>query len=116
MSSTTITIPKVPGMNYTPWGTKMALCLEQKQVYGIVKSSHDKVEEAAANATATEKAAFNDWMNLHGVPRLTILLVMKQRVDAEYMVVDAAKMLSEKLSLGYHSTLKHNMFKIRENI
>jgi len=69
MSSTTITITKFNGTNYVQWATKMALLLEQKQVYGIIKGYDDKLEEPAANATTTEKAAFKYWMNRHGVAR-----------------------------------------------
>jgi hypothetical protein len=69
MSSTTITNTKFNGWNYAQWGTEMALLLEQKQVYGIIKGYDDKPEEPAANATATEKAACTDWMNRHDVAR-----------------------------------------------
>jgi hypothetical protein len=58
MSSTTITITKFNGTNYPQWATQIALLLEQRQVYGIIKGHHDKPEEPAAKATATEKAAF----------------------------------------------------------
>jgi hypothetical protein len=75
----------------------MALLLEQKQVYGIINVYDDKPEEPAANATATEMAAFKDWMNPHGVARSTILLGMEPRIQAEYTVVDDAKTLWEKL-------------------
>jgi len=71
MSSTTITITKFNGTNYAQCATEMALLLEQKQVYGIIKGYDDKPEEPAANATATAKADFKDWMNRHGVARST---------------------------------------------
>ena len=116
MSSTTITITKFNGTNYAEWATKMALLLEQKQVYGIIKGYDDKPEEPAANATATEKAAFKDWMNRHGVARSTILLGMEPRIQAEYTVVDDAKTLCEKLASVYKSKLKLNIFKIREDL
>jgi hypothetical protein len=98
MSSTTITITKFNGTNYAQWATEMALLLEQKQVYGIMKGYDDKPEEPAATATATEKAALTDWMNRHGVTRLTILLGMEPRIHAEYTVVDNAKTLWETLA------------------
>jgi len=82
MSSTTITITKFNGTNYAQWATEMALLLEQKQVYGIIKGYEDKPEEPAADATTTEMAAFKDWMNHHGVARSTILLGMKPRIQA----------------------------------
>jgi hypothetical protein len=53
MSSTTITITKFNGTNYAQWATEMALLLEQKQVYGIIKGYDDKPEEPPANTTAT---------------------------------------------------------------
>jgi hypothetical protein len=116
MSSTTITITKFNGTNYAQWATEMALLLEQKQVYGIIKGYDDKPEEPAANATATEKAAFKDWMNRHGVARSTILLGMEPRIQAEYTVVDDAKTLWEKLASAYKSKLKLNIFEIREDL
>jgi len=69
ISLTTTTITKFNGTNYAQWATEIALLLEPKQVYGIMKGYDDKPEEPAANATATEKAAFKDWMNRHGVAR-----------------------------------------------
>jgi hypothetical protein len=98
MSSTTTTITKFKRPNYAQWATMIALCLEQKQVYGIIKGYDDKPEEPAANATVTEQAAFRDWMNHHGVARSTILLGMQPRIQVEYTVVDDAKMLWEKLA------------------
>jgi hypothetical protein len=76
MSLTTITITKFNGTYCAQWATEKALLLEQKQVYGIIKGYDDKPEEPAADVTATEKAAFKDWMNRHGVARSTILLGM----------------------------------------
>jgi len=116
MSSTTITITKFNGTNYAQWATEMALLLEQKQVYGIIKGYDDKPEEPAANATATEKAAFKDWMNRHGVARSTILLGVEPSIQAEYTVVDDAKTLWEKLASAYKSMLMRNIFEIREDI
>jgi len=85
-------------------------------VYGIIKGYDNKLEEpAAANATATEKAAFKDWMNCHGVARSTIVLGMEPRIQAEYTVVDDAKTLWEKLASAYKSKLKLNIFEIRED-
>jgi len=94
----------------------MALLLKQKQVYGIIKGYDDKLEEPAANVTATEKAAFKDWMNRHGVARSTILLSMEPRIQAEYTVVNDVKTLWEKLASAYKSKLKLNIFEIREDI
>jgi hypothetical protein len=116
MSSTTITITKFNGTNNAQWATEMALLHEQKQVYGIIKGYDDKPEETAANATATEKAAFKDWMNRHGVARATILLGMEPRIQAEYTVVHDAKTLWEKLASAYKSKLKLNIFEIREDL
>jgi hypothetical protein len=115
MSSTTITITMFNGTNYAQWATEMALLLEQKQVYGIIKGYDEKPEEPAANVTAREKAAFKDWMNRHGVARSTILLGMEPRIQAEYTVVDDAKTLWEKLASAYKSKLKLNIFEIRED-
>jgi len=81
------------GTNYAQWATEMALLLKQKHVYGIIKGYDDKPEEAAATATATEMAAFKDWMHHHGVARSTILLGMEPRIQAEYRVVADAKTL-----------------------
>jgi len=94
----------------------MALLLEQKQVYGIIKGYDHKPEEPAANATATEKAAFKDWMNRHGVARSTIVLGMEPGIQAEYTVVDDAKTLWEKLAAAYKSKLKLNIFEIGEDL
>jgi len=94
----------------------MALLLEQKQVYGIIKGYDDKPEEPAANATATEKAAFKDWMNRHGVARSTILLGMEPRIQPEYTVVDDVKTLWEKLASANKSKLKLNISEIREDL
>jgi hypothetical protein len=116
ISSTTITITKFNGTNYTQWATEMALLLEQKQVYGTINGYDDKPEEPAANATAKEKAAFKDWMNRHGVTRSTILLGMEPRIQAEYTVIDDAKTLWEKLASAYKSKLKLNIFEIREDL
>jgi len=103
MSSTTITIAKFNGTNYAQWATDIALLLEQKQVYGIIKGYDEKPEEPAANATAPEMAAFKEWMNRHGVARWTILLGMEPQIQAEYTVVDDAKTLWEQLALAYKS-------------
>jgi len=115
MSLTTITITTFNGINYSQSPTKMAQLLEQNQEYGIIEGYNDKLEEPAVNATATEKAAFKDWMNHHGVAWLTILLGMPLRIQAEYMVVNDAKMLWEKLALTYKSKFKLNICKIRED-
>jgi hypothetical protein len=45
-------------------------------VYATIKGYDDKPQKPAANATATEKATFKDWMNRQGVARSTILLGM----------------------------------------
>jgi len=116
MSSTTITITKFNGTNYVQWATEMALFLEQKEVYGLIKGYDNMPEEPAANATATEKAAFKDWMNRHDVARSTILLTLEPRIQAEYTVVDNVKMLWEKLASAYKSDLKLNVFEIREDL
>jgi len=116
MSSTTITITKFNGTNYAQWATEMALLLDQKEVYGIIKGYDDKPEEPEANATAAEKAAFKDWMNRHGVARSTILLGMEPRIESEYTVVNDAKTLWEKLASAYTSKLKLNIFEIREDL
>ena len=114
MSSTTITITIFNGTNYAQWATEMAQLLEQKQVYGIIKGYDNKPEEPAANATATEKATFKDWMNRHGIARSTILLEMERWMQAEYTVGKDAKTLIEKLASAYKSKMKLNIFKIRE--
>jgi len=114
MSSTTITITKFNGKKYAQWATEMALLLEQKQVYGIIKGYDGTPEEPAANMTATEKAAFKDWITRHGVARSTIVLGMEPRIQAEYTVVEDAKTLWKKLASAYKSMLKLNSFRIRE--
>jgi len=116
MSSTTITVTMFNNTNYAQWATEMALLLEHKQVYGIIKGYNDKPKEPAANATATEKAAFKGWMNRHCVARSTILQGMEPRIRAEYMVVDDEKTLCEKLASAYKSKLKLNILKIREDL
>jgi hypothetical protein len=47
MSSTTITITKFNGTNYAQWATEMALLLEQKHVYGIIKVYDETPVKAA---------------------------------------------------------------------
>jgi hypothetical protein len=116
ISSTTITNTKFNGMNYAQGAAERALLLEQKEVYGIIKRYDDKPEEPAANVPATEKDAFQDWMNRHGVARSTILLGMEPRIQAEYTVVDDAKTLWEKLASAYKSKLMLNIFEIREDL
>ena len=94
----------------------MTLLLEQKQEYGIITGYDDKQEEPAANATATEKAAFKDWINRHGVDRSTILFAMEPRIQADYTVVENAKTLWVKLASAYKSKLKLNIFEIKEEL
>jgi hypothetical protein len=72
MRSTSITITKFNGMHCARWATEMALNREQQQVYGIIKEYDDKPQEPAANRTVTDKAAFKDLMNRHGIARSTI--------------------------------------------
>jgi len=55
-------------------------------------------------------------MNRNGIARLTILLSMKLRIQAEYTVVDNAKTLWGKLSSAYKSKLKLNIFQIGEDL
>jgi hypothetical protein len=116
MNSTPITVTKFTGPNYAQWATEMALLLDQKQVYGIFKGYDNKPEEPAANTTATEKAAFKDWMNRHGVAKSTILLGMEPRIPVEYTVVDDAKTLWENLASAYKSKLQLNIFEIRDEL
>jgi len=116
MSSTTITVTKFNGTNYAQWASEMALLLEQKEVYSIIKGYDDKAEEPAADATAPEKTTFKDWMNRHGVARSTILLGMEPRIQAEYIIVKDVKTLWEQLALAYKSKLKLNIFEIREDL
>jgi len=115
MSSTTITITKYNGTNYAQSASEMVLLLEQKVVYGIIQRYNDKLEQPAANANATVKAAFKDRMNRHGVSRSTILLGMQPRIPAEYTVIDYAKTLWEKISSAYKSKLKLNIFESRQD-
>jgi hypothetical protein len=110
-----ITITKINGMNNAQWATKMVLLLEQKQFYGIIKGYNDKLEEPAANATATEKAAIKDWINCHGIARSTILLGIEPRIQAARKVVDHVKTLWEKVASAFQSKLKLNIFEIRED-
>jgi hypothetical protein len=48
---------KLNGTNYAQCATEIALPLKQKQVYGIIKAYHNKLDKPAANTTPTEKAA-----------------------------------------------------------
>jgi hypothetical protein len=116
MSSTTITITKSNRMHYALWATEMALLLQQKQVYGIITGYDDKPEEPAGNANATEKAAFKDWMNCHGVARSTILLGMEPRIQAEYRVIEDTKTLWDQLASAYKSKQKLKIFEIKEDL
>ena len=54
-------------------------------------------------------------MNRHCVARSTIQLGMGLRIEAEYSVIDDAKMLWQKLASAYKSKLKFKMFDIRED-
>jgi hypothetical protein len=94
----------------------MSLLLEQKQVYDISKGYNHKTEEPAAYTTATQTAAFKDWMSCHVVVRSTILLDMELRIQAEYTVVDTAKTLWEKLASAYKSQLKLIIIESREDL
>jgi hypothetical protein len=100
-SSTTITITKINARNYAQSATEMALLLEQKQLYGIINGYKNKPEEPGANATATEKVAFKDWINCYGVAKSTIQLGMERRIQTEYTVVDDVKTLWEMLASAY---------------
>jgi hypothetical protein len=111
-----MTITKCNRTNYAQWATETAHLLKHKQVYGIIKGYDDKPEEPAANATATEKAAFKDWISRHGVARSSILPVMELRINVEYTVVDDSKTLWKKLTSAYKSKLKLNIFDIREDL
>jgi hypothetical protein len=93
----------------------MAQLLEQKHMYGMLNGYHDKPEQPAPNATATEKAPFNNSMTRHGVARMTILLGMKPRFHVEYMVVTDATMLWEMLASVYRSMLNLNIFEMKED-
>jgi len=66
---TTITITEFNGTNYAQQATEMALLLQPKPVYGIIKGCYNKLEGQGANATTTEKAALKDRMNCHCVAR-----------------------------------------------
>jgi hypothetical protein len=85
-------------------------------VYGINKGYNDKAEQPAANATAIETAAFNDWIHCHGAFRLSIPLSMEPKIQVEYTVVDNAKTLWEKLASAYKSKLKLYIFEIWEDL
>jgi hypothetical protein len=111
-----ITITKFNGMNDVQWATEMALLLKQKQVYGIIKGYDDKPEEPAPNATATERAAFKDWMKCFGVARSTMLLGMEPRILAQYTVVEDTKVVWDKLPSAAMSKLKLNIFEIWEEL
>jgi len=116
MSLIKITITKLNGTNCVQWATKMALPLQQNQVYGIIKEYNDKPGEPAANTTTTEMASFKDWMNRHGVARSTVLQGLQLRIQEEYMVVDNAKMLWERHASAYKLKSKLNIFKVREDL
>lgn len=110
----TITITKFNGTKYEKWATEMALLLEPKQEYGIIKRFDDKPQEPAANAAATKKATPKDRTNRNRVPKSTMLLAMQLGIQAEYTVVDDAKTDWDKLASAYNSKLKLNIIEIRE--
>jgi hypothetical protein len=85
-------------------------------VYCVIKGDDGKPEEPVPNATAAEKAAFNDCMNRQCVARSIIKLGMELRIQAENKVVDDVKMLWEKLASAYKSILKLNIFDMREDL
>ena len=109
-----ITITEFNGTNHAQWGAKMALHLEQQQVYGVSKRYHDKPEEPGAHPTTTEKAAFKAWTNHHGVAKSTIRQGMESGAHAECMFVENAKTLLDKLASACTSQLKFNIFEIRD--
>jgi hypothetical protein len=94
----------------------MALYFEQKQLCGIIKEYDDKPEESARNATATENAAFDDWINCEAVARSTIIQWRELMIHREYKVFKNAKMLWEMLASAYKSQLKLNIFQISEDL
>jgi hypothetical protein len=55
-------------------------------------------------------------MNRHGVARLTILLRMEPRIQAENRVVNDVKTFWEKLASASKSKRKLNIFEIREDL
>jgi len=69
MTCTAISIAKFNRSNNKQWSGEMALLLEQKQVYGIVKGEDMRPEDLAEDATAAEKlahqAAVTDWVKQH---------------------------------------------------
>jgi hypothetical protein len=85
-------------------------------VYGIIKGYDDKPTDQGANATVTEKATLMDWMNRHGVARLTILLGMEANIQAECTIVEETNTVYDKLASPYRSKLKLNLFDIREDL
>jgi len=94
----------------------MALVLEQKHVYGNIKGYDDRLEEPAATVTGTEHTAFKDFMNRHDVTRSTILLGMEPRIQGEYMVLEDAKTLWEKLVSAHMSKFKLDIFQMTEDV
>jgi hypothetical protein len=80
MGSTMIVISMFNVTNQAHWATMLALLLQQNRVDCNVKGYDDKLEQPAANATTTKKAAFKEWINQHGLARLTILVRIKQRI------------------------------------
>jgi hypothetical protein len=110
-----IIITQFNGTNHSQWATEMAQLLWQTQVYGIIKGEDDKPDEPAANATATEKAAFKDLMTHHGVGESALLLIIEHRIRAEYTVVDNAKTLWKKLASNDKSKRTLNISEIRED-
>jgi hypothetical protein len=84
----------------------MALLLRKKKLKSIVNEYDNKPVVVVGNTTTTEKATFKDWVNHHGVRRLTILLSVEPKIQAEYMVVEHAKTLWVNLASTFKSKLK----------
>jgi len=94
----------------------MAQLRKQIQVNVIIKLSDDKMEEEAAHATTTGRAAFKDCMNHHRADGSTILLTLDPRIQAEYTVVDDGKTHWETFASSYTSKMKLKMFEMREDL
>jgi len=111
-----ITITTFNSTYYIQSATEMALLFEQLQVFGIINVYDNNLHELAGTTTTIEMASFNDWINRHGVARLTIILPIQLSIPVEYRIVNEVKTHWEWLALAYKSMLKLTIFQIREVI
>ncbi|KAF8247989.1 hypothetical protein K440DRAFT_643262 [Wilcoxina mikolae CBS 423.85] len=110
-------IGKFDGANYNKCSGQLGLLLESKQVLAIVTGKLKKSEVLEGNTSASERLAhvtlMESYVDKYGTARSTLLLIMEERLQLEYMKVKEAKELWEQLAVDYKSKVKRSNFHIR---